>query len=80
MKPTQRTKKPTPPSATEVLRNALLATVDALQRRRADQVSETLIEAYVAAFWMEWVGGTLKLTETGQNVCKQLRAAARAVA
>ncbi|WP_325649059.1 hypothetical protein [Ideonella sp.] len=76
MKTSTRSSVPAPPRI-DPLRNALLATVDALHRRRADLVSESLIDAYVAAFWMEWAGGTLKLTETGQNICKQLRAAAR---
>jgi predicted RNase H-like nuclease len=64
-------------SHTETLRNDLLATVDALQRRRADLVSEALIAQYVALYWLEWNGGTLRLTQTGKNVCDQLRAAAR---
>jgi predicted RNase H-like nuclease len=66
------------PTRHDTLRNELLVTVDALQRRRADLVSETLIDDYVAAYWMEWNGGTLQLTQTGKNVCDQLRAAARA--
>ena len=65
------------PSNTEALRNDLLATVDALQRRRADLVSEALIADYVALYWLEWNGGTLRLTQTGKNVCDQVRAAAR---
>ena len=65
------------PTRTDALRNELLVTVDALQRRRADLVSETLIDDYVALYWMEWNGGTLQLTQTGKNVCDQLRAAAR---
>ena len=65
------------PIDTETLRNELLVTVDALQRRRADLVSEALIAGYVALYWMEWNGGTLRLTQTGKNVCDQLRAAAR---
>ena len=65
------------PIDTEALRGELLATVDALQRRRADLVSEALIAGYVALYWMEWNGGTLRLTQTGKNVCDQLRAAAR---
>jgi predicted RNase H-like nuclease len=62
----------------EALRNELLVTVDALQRRRADLVSEALIASYIALYWMEWNGGTLRLTQTGKNVCDQLRAASRA--
>ena len=65
------------PTRTEALRNELLVTVDALQRRRADLVSEALIADYVALHWMEWNGGTLRLTQTGKNVCEQMRAAAR---
>ena len=58
---------------TENLRSRLLETVDALRRRRADLVSETLIADYVALHWLEWNGGTLRLTETGKNVCSQLK-------
>jgi predicted RNase H-like nuclease len=64
-------------SHTEALRNDLLATVEALHRRRADLVSEALIAQYVALYWLEWNGGTLRLTQTGKNVCDQMRAAAR---
>lgn len=65
------------PIDTDTLRTELLVTVDALQRRRADLVGEALIAGYVALDWMEWNGGTLQLTQTGKNVCEQLRAAAR---
>jgi hypothetical protein len=64
-------------SRTEALRNELLGTVEALQRRRADLVSEDLIAEYVARYWLEWNGGTLQLTETGKNVVQQMRTAAR---
>jgi hypothetical protein len=69
---------PTPaPTRADTLRRELLETVDALQRRRADLVRETLIADYVALYWLEWAGGTLKLTQTGKNICDQLRAEAR---
>lgn len=68
---------PHAPTRTEALRHDLLATVDALQRRRADLVSESLIEQYVALYWLEWNGGSLQLTQTGKNICDQLRAASR---
>lgn len=58
----------------EQLRLELLTTVDALQRRRADLVSEGFIEDYVALHWLEWNGGALRLTVTGTNMCQQLRA------
>lgn len=56
------------------LRDRLLTTVDSLQRRRADLVEETLISDYVALHWLEWAGGSLRLTQTGSNVCSQIRA------
>jgi predicted RNase H-like nuclease len=65
------------PTRTDVLRRELLETVSALQRRRADLVSEALIADYVALYWLEWNGGTLQLTQTGKNVCDQMRAEAR---
>jgi hypothetical protein len=55
------------------LRIELLATVDALHRRRADLVSEGFIADYVALDWLEWNGGALRLTVTGVNVCAQMR-------
>ena len=65
------------PTRTDTLRRNLLETVAALQRRRADLVSEALIADYVALYWLEWNGGTLQLTQTGKNVCAQLRGEAR---
>lgn len=59
---------------TEDLRNAFAFTVDALKRRRADLVSEHMIAAYVALYWLEWNGGSLQLTVTGQNMFDQIRA------
>ena len=58
----------------EDLRNAFPFTVDALKRRRADLVSEHMIAEYVGLYWLEWNGGSLRLTVTGDNVCKQQRA------
>ena len=58
----------------EHLRNNLPVTVDALRRRRADLVPDGFIADYVALDWLEWNGGTLRLTLTGTNVCKQIQA------
>lgn len=58
----------------EDLRNAFLFTVDALKQRRADLVSEHMIAAYVALYWLEWNGGSLQLTVTGRNMRDQIRA------
>jgi hypothetical protein len=62
-----------PPSLDEqVLRDHLLGTVDLLRQRRASDIAEGLIDSYVARNWLEWNGGGLRLTTTGDNVCKQL--------
>jgi hypothetical protein len=63
-----------PVTRREQLRLELLTTVDSLQRRRADLVSEDFIEDYVALHWLEWNGGALRLTVTGTNMCEQMRA------
>ncbi|MDE1950682.1 MAG: hypothetical protein KGL43_06175 [Burkholderiales bacterium] len=67
---------PSPVSAAaqrnEALRAALLSTVELLAQRRACEIDTGLIDDYVAINWLEWVGGSLKLTVTGNNVCKQL--------
>jgi len=63
-----------PASRHDQLRLELLATVDSLQRRRADLVCEGFIEDYVALHWLEWNGGALRLTVTGTNMCEQMRA------
>jgi hypothetical protein len=65
---------PPPLSRREQLRNELLSTVDSLHRRRADLISEGFIADYVALHWLEWNGGALRLTVTGNNMCDQMRA------
>ena len=57
----------------EALRESFLWTVDRLDRRRAVEIRDADIEDYVALDWLEWAGGTLRLTVTGQNICRQLR-------
>ena len=56
----------------ETLKAALLGTATLVERRRCSEIAEGLIEGYVALNWMEWNGGSLRLTVTGQNVRKQL--------
>lgn len=66
---------PTPtaqPDRREALRDELLATVDLLKRRRACEIDETRIEDYIALHWMEWHGGSLRLTTTGENLCRHM--------
>lgn len=58
----------------DVLRDRLLPTVDLLRQRRAAEIPEGYIDDYVALHWLEWQGGTLRLTTTGENVCKHLTA------
>jgi hypothetical protein len=63
----------TPAPRQEALRNALPATVDLLKHQRASDIAENDIADYVSMNWLEWNGGSLQLTVTGDNVCKQLR-------
>jgi hypothetical protein len=56
-----------------MLRDSLLPTVELLGQRQASQVADGLIADYLALDWLEWNGGTLRLTVTGSNVCEQLR-------
>jgi hypothetical protein len=56
----------------DALRQGLLATVDLLKQCRAADVTEGYIDGYVALQWLEWNGGTLRLTAVGQNICSQL--------
>ena len=56
------------------LLDALLETVELLRCRRAAEIGAGYIDAYVALNWLEWNGGSLRLTVTGDNVRKQLKA------
>lgn len=56
----------------EVLAEALLDTVNLLQRRRADLIDETFIDNYVALGWLEWHGGQLRLSPLGSQICQQM--------
>ncbi len=62
----------TPEVRRELLRQALPETADLLKRRRASEIAEDYIDDYVALNWLEWNGGGLRLTATGDNVCRQL--------
>jgi len=63
-----------PVSRREQLRLEFVTTMDSLQQRRADLVSEGFIEDYVALHLLEWNGGALRLTVAGTNMCEQMRA------
>ena len=64
----------TPPLRQEALRSALPATVTLLKQQRASDIASIDIDDYVNLNWLEWNGGSLRLTVTGDNVCKQQRA------
>ena len=57
------------------LHDSLLATVDALSRRRAADIPEKTIDQFVAIRWLEWNGGTLRLTQAGEAVMMKVHAA-----
>ena len=59
----------------ERLRQALPAAVELLRSRQAGLIAAREIEDFVALNWLEWHGGTLRLTVTGSNVVSQSRAA-----
>lgn len=72
------TTRSAPMSRLDQLRGALLDSVNALRHRRASEIPAGYIDDYVALNWLEWYGGALRLTAVGDNVSKQLAAAARA--
>jgi hypothetical protein len=58
----------------ETLKAELLATVQLLKQRRCAEIAEGYIDGYVALNWMEWNGGSLQLTVTGDNMRRGLTA------
>lgn len=67
---TQRT---TDTTRRDVLRETLPITVSLLKQHRAGEIDTVDIDDYVALNWLEWNGGSLRLTVTGDNVCRQAR-------
>ena len=57
------------------LQESLLATVDALSRRRACDIPEQTIDRFVALRWLQWNGGSLRLTEAGEILVLKLQGA-----
>jgi hypothetical protein len=55
------------------LMGALLNTASLIEHRRCGEIADGYIDGYVALNWIEWNGGSLRLTETGQNIRKQLK-------
>ncbi len=56
----------------EILREALPASLALLHRRRASEIAPGYIDDYVALRWLEWHGGSLRITVVGENICQQL--------
>ena len=56
------------------LQDSLLATVDALSRRRACDIPEQTIDRFVAMRWLQWNGGNLRLTAAGEDMLVKLHA------
>ncbi len=57
----------------ETLRRTLPAIAGLLKQQRAGEIASADIDDYVAMDWLEWNGGSLRLTVTGDNVCRQQR-------
>ena len=53
------------------LRIALPQVEQLLQSKRAGEIGEGMIDELVNLFWIEWNGGSLRLTTTGKNICRQ---------
>ena len=54
--------------------DSFLAAVDALARRRARDIPENTIDKLVDLRWLEWNGGTLRLTRVGEIVLMKVQA------
>ena len=66
-------KKPAPSSPAsrrQTLLEGLPVTVQLLKQRLACDIPASYVEDYLALDWLEWHGGTLRLTVTGQNLCR----------
>ncbi len=57
----------------DALRQTLPVTASLLRQHRAGEIDIDDIDDYVALNWLEWNGGSLRLTVTGDNVCRQSR-------
>ena len=58
----------------ERLRQALPAAAELLRTRQAGLIAPREIDEFIALNWLEWHGGSLKLTVTGSNIVSQSRA------
>ena len=58
-------------SRQEALRADLPQVADLLHHRRAGEIEVAVIDDMVSLSWLEWLGGSLQLTTTGVNICRQ---------
>jgi hypothetical protein len=65
---------PTLAKINTALQDSLLATVDALARRRACDIPEQTIDRFIAMRWLQWNGGNLRLTAAGEEILVQVHA------
>lgn len=56
----------------DALRNGLRLTARLLKQRQACDIPAGYINAYVGLDWLEWTGGNLRLTTTGENICRHV--------
>ena len=57
-------------SRRDALRDNLPIIVQLLKQHLARHIPDGYVEDYLALDWLEWHGGTLRLTITGQNMCR----------
>ena len=69
-----------PASRRQALLEGLPVTVQLLKQRLACDIPASYVEDYLALDWLEWHGGTLRLTVTGQNLCRYAASRARGAA
>ena len=66
------TKKPAP-TITEQTCDAFASAADALLLRRANRIPEGDIDNFAALGWMDWHGGSLRVTPLGQMALLRIR-------
>lgn len=62
------------PPITEELCEEFASAADALLQRRASDIPEKAIDAFVALGWMRWHGGALRISTLGQMALVRIRA------
>lgn len=62
-----------PVPGADLLRDGLVEAARLLKLRQASAIPVEVIDGCVDRNWLEWRGGGLFLTITGENVCRQAR-------